>query len=99
MELATNSPRTRMLHSLRFRLLLTLIVVVFVAVGTVALLASRVSASELQRYVDLDMQRNQRVMDTLLAYYQRNQRVADSPAMARQMAQIFGERVLLTDGA
>src|SRR5689334_21586305 len=98
MASATSSPRSTMLHSLRVRLLLTLIVVVFIAVGTVALLASRVTASELQRYVDLDTQRNRRVIDTLMAYYQQNQ-AAEPRALASQMAQIFGERVLLTDGA
>jgi hypothetical protein len=38
---------TMMLHSLRFRLLLTLIGVVVVAVATVALFASRVTSREL----------------------------------------------------
>ena len=42
-----------MLYSLRFRLLLTLIGVVAVAVATVALFASRVTSRELQRYVEL----------------------------------------------
>lgn len=86
-----------MLHSLRVRLLLTLIVVVFVAVGTVALLASRVSASELQRYVDLDLQRNQRVIETLMRYYR--QGASDPAAMVQQLGQSFDERVLLVDGA
>ena len=86
-----------MLHSLRVRLLLTLIVVVFVAVGTVALLASRVSASELQRYVNLDLQRNQRVIDTLMRYYRKGS--ADPTAMIQQLGQSFDERVLLIDGA
>jgi signal transduction histidine kinase len=88
-----------MVHSLRVRLLLTLIVVVFVAVGTVALLASRVTASELQRYVDLDLQRNQRVIDTLAQFYRRERGGGDAQALARQMQQSFDERVILTDGA
>jgi len=88
-----------MLYSLRVRLLLTMIAVVAVAVGTVALLASRVTASELQRYVALDVQRNQRVMDTLIAYYQQRHDSAERQALAQQMAQNFGERVILTDGA
>jgi signal transduction histidine kinase len=86
-----------MLYSLRVRLLLTLIVVVFVAVGTVALLASRVSASELQRYVNLDLQRNQRVIDTLVRAYR--QGPGDPTTMAQQLGQSFDERVLLVDGA
>jgi signal transduction histidine kinase len=83
--------------SLRVRLLLTLIVVVFVAVGTVAALASRVTASELQRYVDLDLQRNRHVIDALLEYYTQHQAGGDPQSIAREMRDIVGERVILTD--
>jgi signal transduction histidine kinase len=83
--------------SLRVRLLLTLIVVVFVAVGTVALLASRVTANELQRYVELDLQRNRHVIDALLDYYTQHQPGSDPRSIAREMRDIVGERVLLTD--
>ena len=83
--------------SLRIRLLLTLIVVVFVAVGTVAALASRVTVSELQRYVDLDLQRNRHVIDALLEYYAQHQAGGDPGSIALQMRDIVGERVLLTD--
>src|SRR5262245_5684112 len=85
--------------SLRVRLLLTLIVVVFVAVGTVALLASRVTASELPRYVELDLQRNRHVIDALLAYYNQRRAVGDPQAIAREIRDIVGERVILTDDA
>src|SRR5262245_713006 len=96
----TRSLRLRILawgSSLRVRLLLTLIVVVFVAVGTVAALASRVTVSELQRYVDLDLQRNRHVIDALLEYYAQHQAGGDPGEIARQMRDIVGERVLLTD--
>src|SRR5262245_14775359 len=83
--------------SLRVRLLLTLIVVVFVAVGTVAALASRVTASELQRYVELDLQRNRHVIDALLEYYGQHQDGGDPQSIAREMRDIVGERVILTD--
>src|SRR5688572_18845917 len=99
MASGTSSPRKKMLYSLRVRLLLTMIVVVAVAVGAVAVLASHVTASELQRYVDLDMQRNQRVMDTLIGYYQQDRRDIDIHTMTRQMSEDFGERVILTDTA
>ncbi|HJZ48461.1 MAG TPA: hypothetical protein VKE41_14890 [Roseiflexaceae bacterium] len=59
-----------MLHSLRFRVLLTLIGVVLVVVGTVALFASRVTSQELRRYVMLDDERNRRLTDTLMTYYE-----------------------------
>jgi signal transduction histidine kinase len=83
--------------SLRVRLLLTLIVVVFVAVGTVAVLASRVTASELQRYVELDLQRNRHVIDALLEYYAQHQAGGDPQLITREMRDIVGERVILTD--
>jgi signal transduction histidine kinase len=83
--------------SLRVRLLLTLIGVVFVAVGTVAALASRVTASELQRYVDLDQQRNRHVIDALLEYYAQHKGGGDPASIARDMRDIVGERVLLMD--
>jgi signal transduction histidine kinase len=88
-----------MINSLRVRLLLALIAVVVVAVGTVALLASRVTASELQRYVELDIRRNSNVIDALLAYYNQNHGAGDPSAMAQQMQAIVGERVVLTDSA
>jgi signal transduction histidine kinase len=88
-----------MLHSLRFRLLLTLIGVVVVAVATVALFASRVTSRELQRYVELDIGRNRRLTDTLMAYYARNGDVGDPRALAQRIAGETSERTILTDGA
>jgi signal transduction histidine kinase len=88
-----------MVHSLRFRLLLTLIVVVMVAVGTVALLASRVSASELQRYVELDIQRRNVLFEKMLTYYDQGARPEDVQALARELSQKLGERVIIIDGA
>lgn len=87
-----------MLHSLRFRLLLTLIGVVAVAVATVALFASRVTSIELQRYVDLDMQRNRLLTQKLVTYYT-HEPAGDSPTtLASQLAGETSERIILTDG-
>jgi signal transduction histidine kinase len=88
-----------MVHSLRFRLLLTLIGVVTVAVGTVALLASQVSASELQRYAELNMQRRNQLLNRLLMYYTQHPSLDDTQAMAAQMAQELGQRIIVTDSA
>ncbi|HEX9440023.1 MAG TPA: HAMP domain-containing protein, partial [Roseiflexaceae bacterium] len=85
-----------MLHSLRFRVLLTLIGVVLVVVGTVALLASRVTSQELRRYVMLDDERNRRLTDTLMTYYQ--QTSGNPQELVNQIGQQSGERVILTDG-
>jgi signal transduction histidine kinase len=88
-----------MLHSLRFRLLLTLIGVVVVVVGTVALFASRVSSRELQRYVTLDIARNQRLTSNIMMYYARNRDGGDPQGLAEQIAAEVDERVLVTNDA
>ena len=87
-----------MLHSLRFRVLLTLIGVVLVAVGTVALFASRVTSQELRRYVMLDDERNRRLTDTLMTYYQQKKTSGNPQELVNQIGQESGERVILTDG-
>ncbi len=87
-----------MLHSLRFRLLLTLMGVVVVAVATVALFASRVTSRELQRYVELDIGRNRRLTDTLMTYYARNGDGGNPQALARQIASETNERIIMTNG-
>ena len=87
-----------MLHSLRFRLLLTLIGVVVVAVATVALFASRVTSRELQRYVELDIGRNRRLTDTLMTYYARNGDGGNPQALVRQIASETSERIIMTNG-
>jgi signal transduction histidine kinase len=87
-----------MLHSLRFRLLLTLIGVVAVAVATVALFASRVTSIELQRYVALDVQRNRLLTEKLMTYYT-HEPTGDSPeTLAVQLSGETSERIILTNG-
>ena len=85
-----------MLHSLRFRLLLTLIGVVIVVVGTVALFASRVTSLELQRYVDLDIERNHTLTESFITYAQNQD--GDPQRLVQQLAQETDERVIVTDG-
>ncbi len=87
-----------MLRSLRFRLLLTLIGLVVVAVGTVALFASRVTSRELQRYVDLDMERNGRLTDTLMSYYTQHKGGGDPQSLAQELVKVSDERTILSDG-
>src|SRR5215208_5201742 len=98
MALGISLPRMMMLYSLRFRLLLTLIGVVAVAVATVALFASRVTSRELQRYVELDIGRNRRLTDTLITYYTRNGDGGNAQALAQQIAGETSERTIMTNG-
>ena len=88
-----------MLHSLRFRLLLTLIGVVLVAVGSVALFASRITSQELKRYVELDFERNQHLISSVMSYYSEHTGSDDPQALAQQLAQTADERIILTDGS
>ena len=87
-----------MLYSLRFRLLLTLIGVLVVAVATVALFASRVTSRELQRYVELDVERNRRLTDTLITYYASNGDGGEPGVLAWRIAGETNERTILTNG-
>jgi len=86
-------------HSLRFRVLVALILVIVVAVGVVAFLASRVTIGEFQRYVERGgMIRHQRFEVFLAGYYMQNRNWSGVQPLVEQMGQITGERVVLTDG-
>lgn len=87
-----------MFYSLRIRLLLTLMSVVVIAVGTVALFTSRATTREFQQYVERDMLRTQFVTNAVLISYNRGQGLKDLQSTAEQLASILEERVILTDG-
>lgn len=88
-----------MFHSLRFRLLLMMIIVMLVAVGTVALFASRAATSEFQRYVEHGgMLRHQRFEAVLAMYYDQSRGWDGVQPLVEQMGQISGERIILADG-
>jgi len=87
-----------MLHSLRFRLLLMMIIVIMIAVGTVALFASRTTTTEFQRYVERGgMLRHRRFEAVLAMYYTQSQSWDGVQPLVEQMGQIAGERILLAD--
>ncbi|HEY0734604.1 MAG TPA: ATP-binding protein [Herpetosiphonaceae bacterium] len=88
-----------MFYSLRIRLLLTLMSVVVIAVGTVALFTSRATTREFQEYVERDMVRTQFVTNAMLISYNQGQGLKDLQATAEQLADMLKERVILTDGA
>lgn len=87
-----------MLHSLRFRLLLMMSLVVMVAIGTVALSASRATTSEFKRYVEYGgMMRHQRFESVLAMYYRDTQNWDGVQPLVEQMGRITGERIILAD--
>jgi signal transduction histidine kinase len=86
-------------HSLRFRVLVALILVIVVAVGVVAFLASRATTGEFQRYVERGgMIRHQRFEVYLAEYYTQNRSWSGVQPRVEEMGQIAGERIVLADG-
>lgn len=87
-----------MFHSFRFRVLAALIIVIVVAVGVVAFLASRATTGEFQRYVERGgMMRHQRFEVFLVGYYTRNRSWSGVQPWVEQIGQITGERTILVD--
>lgn len=87
-----------MWRSLRFRLLLTLILVVVVAVGALAVFTNWTTTVEFGDYVAQNARRDQRIMETLLRDYQSGQGPAALQTLARQLAQASGDRILVVNG-
>ena len=85
------------MHSLRFRLLMTLVVVVVVAVGTVAVFTSRSTTSQFQRYVARDIERDQRVLEAVLQSYQEGEDRQNVQALVKKMARAAGDRIVVVD--
>jgi signal transduction histidine kinase len=86
------------LHSLRLRLLLTMVAVVAVTAGTVALVARQLTVAEFQRYLSLEDERARRIgvlfsaADALRGQDQPAQQVA-----VEGMSDTVGARVILAD--
>jgi len=87
-----------MFRSLRFRLLLMMIIVAIVALGTVAIFARQTTTNEFQRYVQRgwDMRRG-RFEDALVMYYDQNKSWDGVQPVVEQISQISGDRIILTD--
>lgn len=89
-----------MLHSLRLRLLLTMVAVVAVTAGTVAALAQQTTISEFQRYLQLSDARSQQIGALLSeASLLADRSPAQREAAVRRMAAEVGDRVVLADTA
>lgn len=87
-----------MFHSLRVRLFLVLIIVVMVAVGTVALLASQATIREFHRYIEHDgMLLHERSEGMLAMHFDRSQGWDGVQSLVAQMGQMSGDRVVLAD--
>ena len=88
-----------MFHSLRFRLLVVLILVVVAAVGGIALASTQVTTRTFQDYEDRrGMMRDRRFEGFLVGHYVRHGDWSGVQLELERMGQITGERVVLADG-
>lgn len=81
--------------SVRTRLLLTMAVVVLVALGTIALVATNSVQVEFQRYIDQDAERYQSLVGLVGTYS--TQSTSTTQLRLEAIAQNYGERILLAD--
>lgn len=84
-----------MLHSLRLRLIVMFMLVVMVAVGTVALLVSQATANNLQTYSQA--KNIQQINSALLTAYHQHQSQQALQTLAEQFARSLHERIVLFD--
>jgi signal transduction histidine kinase len=82
-------------NSLRLRLILMFMLVVTVAVGTVALVASRATSNDLQIYNQAT--NDQQIISTLLAAYNHHQSQPALQALTEQLARTRHRHILLLD--
>jgi signal transduction histidine kinase len=91
--------RIKMLHPLRFRLLVMLILVVIATVGGIALVSTQVTTRTFQGYEDRrGTMRDQRFQGFLTMYYARHGDWSGAQLEVERIEQITGERVILANG-
>lgn len=89
-----------MLRSLRVRLLLATILVVLIAVGVTAFVATRRTEGEFQRYVEHRSPVDERRLGYIVAhYYKETGGWAGIETKVAELAQFSGQRVVLADAA
>jgi signal transduction histidine kinase len=84
-----------MLSSLRLRLILMFMLVVMVAVGTVALIALQATTNDLQIYNQA--KNDQQIISNLLTAYQQHQSQQALQALTEQLAHSSRQRIILFD--
>ncbi|HEX6482434.1 MAG TPA: HAMP domain-containing sensor histidine kinase [Ktedonobacteraceae bacterium] len=84
-----------MLHSLRLRLILMFMLVVMVAVGTVALVALQATTNNLQIYNQA--KNDQQITSTLLTAYRQHQSQHALQVLTEQLARSSHQRIILFD--
>jgi signal transduction histidine kinase len=93
-----SSPYPRLvslMSGLRLRLIMLFMLVVMIAVGTVALIASQASTNGLQVYMQTDTE--QHLISTLLTAYRQHQSLQKLQALSEQLARSAHQRIILFD--
>jgi len=92
------TPSSKMWHSLRVRLILSSIIVVLIAVGVTAFVATRRTTGEFQRYVErrgpMD---GRRLAFAIGQAYRMNDSWEGIQDNIEQMAAVSGERIVIVD--
>ncbi|MDP2949070.1 MAG: ATP-binding protein [Chloroflexota bacterium] len=87
-----------MIHSVRWRMFLSFLLVIVVAVGTVAFFVSRAASGEIERYEERTNQLRSERMEALLSgYYAERHEWSGVEPLVEQMGRLYGQRLVLTD--
>jgi signal transduction histidine kinase len=87
-----------MIHSVRWRMFISFLLVIAVAVGTVAFFVSRTASGEIERYEErTDQLRSQRIEALLSGYYEEEHGWTGVQPLIERMGQLYGQRLVLTD--
>ncbi len=90
--------KVKLFHTLRFRLIVTLILIVVAAVGIVAFFGTMATTRMFARYEEHGGAMRHRRFEMVLAqHYAQNNSWADAQSQVERMGQITGERVILAD--
>jgi signal transduction histidine kinase len=87
-----------MIHSVRWRMFISFLLVIAVAVGTVAFFVSRTASGEIERYEQrTDQLRSDRMQALLSGYYEEQHGWAGVQPLVERMGQLYGQRLVLID--
>lgn len=87
-----------MIYSLRWQLLLSMVAVILITVGMTAFFANRAANAEIERVQGRDdVARNRRLAELLSRNYIQNQDWSGSQSILEHVAELSGERVVLTN--
>ena len=95
---AINSQLKAMLHSLRYRFMIIIVIVAMIAVGAVGLLSSRVTSVAFNHYVRQDAETSlDRFRPLLLEHYEKYRGWNDAQPVLDQIGKLTGRQLILLD--